>query len=87
MLLRVFLGVLHEIFFGLASNDVTTTGAGVDLRAINYLSHFNLHLLNGTEYGRLEQDVTEVKRMLAAFIQQLHGKRPNTDGSELRADG
>jgi len=61
-------------------------GSASELEYHLLLAH-DLHLLNGTEYGRLEQDVTEVKRMLAAFIQQLHGKRPNTDGSELRADG
>src|SRR2546427_4618057 len=61
-------------------------GSASELEYHLLLAH-DLHLLNGTEYGPLEQDVTEVKRMLAAFIQQLHGKRPNTDGSELRADG
>ena len=40
VLLRVHLGVPHELLFGLASNDVTATGAAIHFGAINNFSHF-----------------------------------------------
>ena len=35
----------------------------------------DLHMLKVPDYDQLEGDVTEVKRMLSAFIQKLHADR------------
>ncbi|OGO52516.1 MAG: four helix bundle protein [Chloroflexi bacterium RBG_16_68_14] len=47
-------------------------GSASELEYHLLLAH-DLHLLNGSDYGRLTADVTEVKRMLTSFIQKLRG--------------
>jgi len=42
----------------------------------------DLNLLNKQNYGTLEQQVTEVKRMLTSLMQRL-----NADSQKLKADG
>jgi four helix bundle protein len=46
-------------------------GSASELEYHLLLSH-DLRLLNGPQYKRLSSDVTEVKRMLAGFIQKLN---------------
>jgi len=45
-------------------------GSASELEYHLLLSH-DLHLLNGLQYKRLSSEVTEVKRMLTAFMQKL----------------
>jgi four helix bundle protein len=61
-------------------------GSASELEYQLLLGH-DLGLLGASDYERLSSDVTEIKRMLSAFIQTLHtNQRPKTDKQKLITD-
>ena len=49
-------------------------GSASELEYHLLLAH-DLGLLNGSDYNRLDRDVTEIKRMLTSFIQKVHDQK------------